>query len=161
MQTWQVWEQLVALSLRNALSPKNVLLQSPKRLGTRTQDGEVRVLNVVPDAIVAVPNTTGSRRIIVDAKYKGHVDRTSTSISNADIYESLAFSRATGIFEVVLVYPRTVDDAPSSHYEVGHAAEFARAVADGVLIRAVELGVCRISERGGLKRFADALAKSL
>jgi|TARA_B100001146_G_C15925814_1_gene324993 hypothetical protein len=77
------------------------------------------------------------------------------------IYESLAFSRATGIFEVVLVYPRTVEDAPSSDYEVGHAAEFARAVADGVLIRAVELGVCRISERRGLKRFADALAKGL
>lgn len=161
MQTWQVWEQLVSLSLRNALLPKNVLLQSPNRLGTRTQDGAVRVLNVVPDAIVTIPNTTGSRRVIVDAKYKGHVDRSSTSISNADIYESLAFSRATGIFEVVLVYPRTVNGAPSSHYEVGHAAEFARAVADGVLIRAVELGVCRISERRGLKRFADALAKSL
>lgn len=161
MQTWQVWEQLVSLSLRNALLPKNVLLQSPKRLGTRTQDGEVRVLNVVPDAIVTIPNTTGSRRVIVDAKYKGHVDSSTTSISNADIYESLAFSRATGIFEVVLVYPRTVDDAPSSHYEVGHAAEFARVTADGVLIRAVELGVCRISERRGLKRFADALAESL
>jgi len=161
MQTWQVWEQLVSLSLRNALLPKYVLLQSPNRLGTRTQDGAVRVLNVVPDAIVTIPNTTGSRRVIVDAKYKGHVDRSSTSISNADIYESLAFSRATGIFEVVLVYPRTVNGAPSSHYEVGHAAEFARAVADGVLIRAVELGVCRISERRGLKRFADALAKSL
>ena len=161
MQTWQVWEQLVSLSLRNALLPKNVLLQSPNRLGTRTQDGAVRVLNVVPDAIVTISNTTGSRRVIVDAKYKGHVDRSSTSISNADIYESLAFSRATGIFEVVLVYPRSVDDAPSSHYEVGHAAEFARAVADGVLIRAVELGVCRISERRGLKRFAEALAKSL
>lgn len=161
MQTWQVWEHLVSLSLRNALLPKNVQLQSSKRLGTRTQDGAVRVLNVVPDAIVTIPNTTGSRRVIVDAKYKGHVDRSSTSISNADIYESLAFSRATGIFEVVLVYPRTVEDAPSSHYEVGRAAEFARAVADGVLIRAVELGVCRISERRGLKHFADALAKSL
>ena len=161
MQTWQVWEQLVSLSLRNALLPKNVLLQPSKRLGTRTQDGAVRVLNVVPDAIVTIPDTAGSRRVIVDAKYKGHVDRSSTSISNADIYEALAFSRATGIFEVVLVYPRTVEGAPSSHDEVGHAAEFARAVADGVVIRAVELGVCRISERRGLKRLADALAHSL
>ncbi len=161
MQTWQAWEQLVSLSLRNALMPKNVLLQSPNRLGTRTQDGVVRVLNVVPDAIATVANTTGSRRVIVDAKYKGHVDRSSKSISNADIYESLAFSRATGIFEVVLVYPRPVEGTPSPRDGVGYAAEFARAVADDVLIRAVELGVCRISERGGLKRFADALANSL
>lgn len=161
MQTWQVWEQLVSLSLRNALLPKNVLLQSPNRLGTRTQDGTVRVLNVVPDAIVTIADIHGSRRIIVDAKYKGHVDRSYTSISNADIYESLAFSRATGVSEVVLVYPRPVEGTSSHKDQVGYAAEFSRAVADGVLIRAVELSVCGISGRRGLKRFADALANSL
>lgn len=161
MQTWQVWEQLVSLSLRNALLPKNVLLQSPNRLGTRTHDGTVRVLNVVPDAIVTIADIHGSRRIIVDAKYKGHVDRSYTSISNADIYEALAFSRATGTSEVVLVYPRPVEGTPSHRDRVGYAAEFSRAVADGVLIRAVELSVCGISGRRGLKRFADALANSL
>lgn len=161
MQTWQVWEQLVSLSLRNALLPKNVLLQSPNRLGTRTQDGSVRVLNVVPDAIVKTGENSGSRHVIVDAKYKGRVDRSTTSISNADIYESLAFSRATGISEVVLVYPMPADRTPSHGAVVGHATEFSRAVADGVLIRAVELSVCGISGRRGLKLFADALANSL
>jgi len=161
MQTWQVWEQLVSLSLRNALLPKNVLLQSPNRLGTRTQGGVVRVLNVVPDAIVTISDNSGSRRVIVDAKYKGHVDRSATLISNADIYESLAFSRATGISEVVLVYPRPLEGTPSHRDKVGHAAEFARAVADDVLIRAVELSVCGISEQRGLQIFANALAKSL
>lgn len=156
MQTWQVWEQLVSLSLRNAFSPKNVLLQSPNKLGMRTQDGVVRALNVVPDAIITT--TAGARRVIVDAKYKGHVDRSYTSISNADIYEALAFSRATGIREVVLVYPRPVEGSLSPSDEVGYAAEFARAVADGVLIRAIELSVCGISGRQGLKRFTDALA---
>lgn len=161
MQTWQVWEQLISLSLRSAFSPKNVQLQSPNKLGTRTQDGAIRTLKVVPDAIVGIPGAAGTRRIIVDAKYKGHVDRSSTSISNADIYESLAFARATGIFEVALVYPRPVEGSVSLSDEVGHAAVFATAIADGVHIRAIELGVCGISGRRGLKRFADALAKSL
>lgn len=161
MQTWQVWEQLISLSLRNAFSPKNVQLQSSNKLGTRTHDSVIRALNVFPDAIVSIAGTAGVRRIIVDAKYKGHVDRSSKSISNADIYESLAFARATGISEVALVYPRPVEGALTSSDEVGSAAEFAGAVADGVQIRAIELGVCGISGQRGLKRFADALAKTL
>jgi 5-methylcytosine-specific restriction enzyme subunit McrC len=161
MQTWQVWEQLVSLSLRNALMPKNVLLQSPSMLGTRTQDGAVRVLNVVPDAIATVADCSGPRRIIVDAKYKGHVDRSATSISNADIYESLAFSRATGISEVVLVYPRPVKEAVHFRDEVGHAAEFSRVEADSILIRAVEVGVRGISGRSGLKNLTEALRRVL
>ena len=93
MQTWQVWEQLVSLSLRNALLPKNVLLQSPNRLGTRTQDGAVRVLNVVPDAIVTISNTTGSRRVIVDAQGNvvDVVSETQAALGNAaDTFEANA-----------------------------------------------------------------------
>ncbi len=89
------------------------------------------------------------------------MDRSSQSISNADIYESLAFARATGISEVALVYPRSVKATLSSSDEVGHAVGFGRVVADGVQIRAFELGVCGISGRRGLKRFSDALAKVL
>lgn len=97
----------------------------------------------------------------MDAKYKGHVERGSTSISNADIYEALAFARATAISEAVLVYPRPIEGLMSGQDEVGHALEFSRVVADGVTIRAIELGVCGISKRNGLKRFAKALADIL
>jgi 5-methylcytosine-specific restriction endonuclease McrBC regulatory subunit McrC len=161
MQTWQVWEQLVSISLRSAFSPKHVLLQSPNKLGTRTQDGTIRTLNVVPDAIVTITNSSGMRQIIVDAKYKGNVEGSYVSISNSDIYEALAFARATGIAEVILVYPKVVGRTPIPSDEVGHAMEFSRVVADGVVIKALEMGVRGISGRRGLKRFTDALERAL
>lgn len=158
MQTWQVWEQLISLSLRSVFPPKSVVLQAQHKLGTRSIGRAVKDLHVYPDAIVSRGGEGDSRKIIVDAKYKGHVERGATAISNADIYEALAFSRATGVSEAVLVYPRPVDGVPSALDEVGHAREFSRVVADGVILRAVELSVCGISRRGGLKRFAEAFA---
>lgn len=161
MQTWQVWEQLVSLSLRSVFPPKSVVLQAQHKLGTRSVGRTAKDLHVYPDAIVSLGAEGGSRKIIVDAKYKGHVERGATAISNADIYEALAFSRATGVSEAVLVYPRPVDGVPSALNEVGHAQEFSRVEADGVILRAVELGVCGISRRSGLKRFAEAFARAL
>ena len=161
MQTWQVWEQLVSLSLRTAFSPKSVEVQPQYRLGTRTRSGTVKDLHVYPDALVSLDSAEQRRKIIVDAKYKGHVERATTTISNADIYEALAFARATGISEVVLAYPRPINGPPSPKHEVGHAHEFSRVLADGVIIRAIELGVCGISGRRGLSRFSDALARIL
>lgn len=161
MQTWQVWEQLISLSLRSAHPPKSVIIQPQHRLGTRSVGGALRDLHVYPDAIISLNGSTETRRIIVDAKYKGHVERGSTSISSADIYEALAFARATAISEAVLVYPRPIEGLMSGQDEVGHALEFSRVVADGVTIRAIELGVCGISKRNGLKRFAKALADIL
>ena len=161
MQTWQVWEQLIALSLRSAHPPKSVMIQPPHRLGTRTVGDAVKDLHVYPDAIVTLNGSHEPRKIIVDAKYKGHVERGSTAISNADIYEALAFARATGISEAVLVYPRPIEGLMSALDEVGHAQEFSRVVAGGVTIRAIELGVCGISKRNGLRRFTEALASIL
>lgn len=161
MQTWQVWEQLISLSLRSVFPPKSVVLQAQHKLGTRSDGRAVKDLHVYPDAIVSLGGEGDSRKIIVDAKYKGHVERGTTAISNADIYEALAFSRATGVSEAVLVYPRPVDGVPTALDEVGHAQEFSRVVADGVILRAVELGVCGISRRSGLKRFAEAFAGAL
>lgn len=161
MQTWQVWEQLVSLSLRSAIPPKDVLLKPEHKLGTRSQSGSIRDLNVIPDAIVSLTSSDGNRRVIVDAKYKGHIDRSATTVENADIYEALAFARATGIADVALVYPRTVDGPLLPADEVGSAFEFSRVQAGGVVIRAIELGVCGISGRRGLKRFAGALVRLL
>ena len=161
MKTWQVWEQLVSLSLRTAFPTKSVELQPQHRLGTRTQAGKAKDLHVYPDAIVSLGTVEHPRKIIVDAKYKGHMERSATVVSNADIYEALAFARATEIVEVVLAYPRPVDGPPSSKHKVGHAFEFSRVLADGVHIRAIELGVCGISGRRGFKTFSDALAKVL
>lgn len=36
MQTWQVWEQLISLSLRSVFPPRSVVLQAQHKLGTRS-----------------------------------------------------------------------------------------------------------------------------
>ena len=158
MQTWQAWEHLVSLSLRIAFGVRNVSLQPHFSIGTRRHGSVATTLGVRPDALVRISSDVGVRRILVDAKYRGHVERSSFTVSNADIYEALAFSRATSIEEVVLAYPRRAEREPTPAVEVGSVREFCRIQVDDVLIRACELGVCGISRRGGFIKFVRALS---
>lgn len=161
MQTWQVWEHLVTMSLRSGLGGHSVSAQSGRVLGKRYAGGTLTDLNVYPDVVAKVHAKEGTRQVIVDAKYKGNVERGYLSVSNADIYEALAFSRATAIKDVILVYPCIAAEASDSAKMVGHVAEFSRINVDDVTIRAIELGVCGISQRGGLKQFSAAICASL
>lgn len=156
MQTWQVWEHLVTISARSGLSPKNVSVQSRHNLGKRYSNGSASDLNVYPDLEAKWSVDGEARRAIIDAKYKGSVERGALTVSSADIYEALAFSRATGIKDVILAYP-CIPKPSLVGARVGDAAEFSKIVVEDITIRAVELGVCGISQRGGLKKFAAAL----
>lgn len=156
MQTWQVWEHLVTISLRSAFGGKSVLAQRGHKLGNRFSTAGTTSIDVFPDISLTTHADGGSRCVLVDAKYKGRIDKGRTSISNADIYEALAFSRATAIKEVILVYPCSTRDISELPQKVGYANEFSRITVDDILIRAVEMGVCGISQRGGLRQFSEA-----
>jgi|TARA_R110002049_G_scaffold12487_5_gene55840 5-methylcytosine-specific restriction enzyme subunit McrC len=161
MQTWQVWEHLVTISVRSALGGKNVSAQSGRVLGKRYTGSNSTDLNVYPDVIATIHSEEGTRQVIIDAKYKGHIERGRLSVSNADIYEALAFARAASIKDVVLAYPCIAAEVSASNKEVGHVAEFSRIDVEGVTIRAIELGVCGISQRGGLKKFCSAICAAI
>lgn len=161
MTTWQVWEHLISIGLRSGLGGKNISVQTKHQLGTRNSGGKSTALNVYPDVIAQIREPAGVRNVIIDAKYKGHVERGTKTVSNADIYEALAFSRATSVKDVVLAYPRTLDMANPETCAVGNATEFSNITVDDIQIRAVELGVCGISKRGGMKNFVTALSKFL
>jgi len=161
MQTWQVWEHLVTISVRSALGGKNVSAQSGRVLGKRYTGSNLTDLNVYPDVIATIHSEEGTRQVIIDAKYKGHIERGRLSVSNADIYEALAFARAASIKDVVLAYPCIAAEVSASNKEVGHVAEFSRIDVEGVTIRAIELGVCGISQRGGLKKFCSAICAAV
>lgn len=161
MRTWQVWEHLISIGLRSGLGGKNVSVQAKHQLGIRSSGGKSAKLNVYPDVLVQIRTATGIRDVIVDAKYKGHVGRGTMAVSNADIYEALAFSRATSIKDVVLAYPKNFDPRNPDTCAVGNATEFSNVTVDDVTIRAIEFGVCGISKRGGLKRFVTALSKCI
>ena len=154
VRTWQVWEFLVMASLRSAFGAANVRAQAGHELGRRKTGTSDVSLQVFPDNIVAI----GPRRLLVDAKYKGNVERDATAVSNADIYEALAFCRSTGINDVVLAYPRRVlGPGLTAQDMAGAFNEFSVVTIGAVVIRAVELGVCGISQRDGLRRFKAGL----
>lgn len=158
MTTWQVWEHLISIGLRSGLGGKNITVQAKHQLGFRQSDGKSTALNVFPDVLARIREAESERNVVIDAKYKGHIERGAKTVSNADIYEALAFSRATSVKDVVLAYPRTFDALKPNSCQVGNAIEFSNVVVDDVRIRAVELGVCGISKRGGLKKFVAALS---
>ncbi len=161
MRTWQIWEALVSLSLRLGFGASRISIQSQHRLGTRYSNGRASSLNVVPDCVLSIVTDSGTRYALVDAKYKGNVNRGALTISNADIYEALAFSHATGVKDIVLVYPTMVEGVQSSQERAGHAAEFTRIRIGDTEIRGVEAGVCGISKSGGLRRFVSALRSEI
>jgi len=162
MTTWQVWEHLISIALRSGVGGKNISIQSGHQLGMRTKGTETSPLTVYPDAIVSLRETSGIRKVIIDAKYKGHVERRGAQfVSNSDIYEALAFSRATAVKDVVLAYPKTIDLSNLEGCTVGEATEFSNITVDDVRIRAFELGVRGISKRGGLKKFVSALSSAI
>ena len=158
VQTWQAWEHLISFALRSAFGAKNVSLQSRHVLGTRETGGVQSMLNVFPDGVLSIQSPSGERKVLVDAKYKGNIERAALSVSNADIYEALAFSRATGIKEIVLLYPRRIDGPVSTSEEAGSAKGFSSVNIDDVVIGAVELGVCGISKKRGLNKFVEAVS---
>ena len=157
VKTWQIWEDLVSWGLRLGFGAKQLSLQRRYRLGSRCVAGRESAVNVRPDAVLNLDAGSRGRLVIVDSKYKGNVDRLDRSVATSDIYEALAFSRATGIGKVTLVYPMMVGTKQSVPARVGHASTIASICMDDTQVRAIEVGVCGISRTGGLGRFARSL----
>lgn len=155
VDTWRVWEDLVAVAARLGFGRNTVVHQRGYPLGTRTKisSGAVSKLSVYPDCVI---EPDGARsRMLLDAKYKGHVEKGQLRISEADIYEALAFSKATGCNFVVLAYPAQPGGALQP---VGTCMVFEKAVVDAVQIVGVQIESRLISKTGALKVFADNMA---
>lgn len=151
VDTWRVWEDLLTVAARLGFGRNAVVPQRGYPLGTKTKisTGAVSKLSVYPDCVIEPDNTRP--RILLDAKYKGHVERGQLRISEADIYEALAFSKATGCNLVALVYPAQPADAPR---HVGTCTVFEKAVVDAVQIVGIQIESRLISKTGALRVFA-------
>ena len=156
LKTWQAWEALVTLALRMSFGAGNVASQSSSELGRRMAlGGKDEAIVVRPDNAVR----TGGRSILVDAKYKGNVEAGQATISNADVYEALAFAQATGVQDVVLAYPRRITGAGTAAADVaGGFHAFSTVRVGDVAIHGVEFGVRGISQAHGLRTFAKAFS---
>lgn len=155
VDTWRVWEDLLTVAARLGFRRSAVLPQKGFPLGTRTKisTGAVSKLSVYPDCVI---ESDGTRpRMLLDAKYKGHVEKGQLRVSESDIYEALAFSRATGCNLVALAYPAQPGNSPQP---VGSCTVFEKAVVDAVQIVGIQIESRLISKTGALRTFAANMA---
>lgn len=153
--TWRVWEDLLTVASRLGFGRAAVVPQKGFGLGTRTKirTGTVSKLAVFPDCVI---ESDGIRpRMLLDAKYKGHVEKGQLRISEADIYEALAFARASTCNLVVLAYPALPGD---TQHAVGTCTVFEKVSADAVQIVGVQVESRLISKTGALKAFSVGFA---
>lgn len=158
VDTWRVWEDLLTVAARLGFGRNAVVPQQGYPLGTKTKisTGVVRKISVYPDCVI---ESDGIRpRMLLDAKYKGHVEKGQLRISEADIYEALAFSKATGCNLVVLAYPAQPGADP---HPVGTCTVFERAVVDALQIVGIHIESRQISKTGALRTFAANLARGV
>jgi hypothetical protein len=156
VSTWRVWEDLITVSARLGFGRSAVSPQKGFPLGTKHKvslGNQRSTVSVFPDCVI---DSDGARpRMLLDAKYKGHVERGSLRIAEADVYEAFAFSKATGCERVLLAYPAL----PSSgRYPVGACSVFERVAIDNVQIVGVQIETRSISKTGALRVFSSALA---
>lgn len=155
VDTWRVWEDLMTVGARLGFGRNVVVPQRGYSLGTKTKisTGVVSRLSVYPDCAI---ESDGVRpRMLLDAKYKGHVEKGQLRISEADTYEALAFSKAAGCNLVGLVYPAQPGDVKQP---VGTCTVFEKVVVDSVQIVGIQVESRLISKAGALRVFAKNMA---
>ena len=158
VDTWRVWEDLLTVAARLGFGRSAVVPQRGHPLGTKTKisTGVVSKLSVYPDCMI---EADGIRpRMLLDAKYKGHVEKGQIRIAESDIYEALAFARATNCNNVVLGYPASPGDKPKP---VGTCVMFEKVQVDAVQIIGVQIESRLISKVGALRMFAANMVGGL
>lgn len=158
VNTWRVWEDLLTVAARLGFGRSAVVPQQGYPLGTkiRMRTGALSKLSVYPDSVIEQDGTRP--RMLLDAKYKGHVEKGQLRISETDIYEALAFSKATGCNLVALAYPAQPGAVPQP---VGACMVFEKVVVDSVQIVGIQIETRLISRAGALRAFAANMAAGL
>lgn len=154
VSTWRVWEDLLTVASRLGFGRAVVIPQKGFQLGNRTRvsTGAMSKLLVYPDCVI---ESDGVRpRTLLDAKYKGHVEKGQLRVSEADIYEALAFARATACDRVLLAYPALPSDKPQP---VGTCTVFEKAQVGAVQVVGIQIESRLISKVGALRTFAANL----
>lgn len=156
VKTHVTWERLTRQLCTSVFAGSSVS-KATYDLGIRRKPGAKEgALTVTPDVTVDMGNDA---MLLFDAKYKPGGQHGAVTISNADIYESLAFMEATRCDEIGLIYP--------SHEHVDATRQLLvteTIKVGGKTIRAMLLGVTGISRPQGwsllVKSFRQAYDKS-
>jgi len=153
--TWQTWEHLLMIAARFGYGRNVVHAQREHKLGTRQRPTftEASPFNVLPDLLI-----TAESRFILDAKYKTNSEKGKLRISESDVYEALAFSKATECESVVLAYPALPGKV---QLPLGDVRLFERIDIEQTRIYGVQIEVRGISRKGGLTAFSKEMRSGL
>lgn len=152
ISTWKAWEDTMLHSLRTGMSNLVISEQKKFRLGTRNEHN----MNVYPDIVVSNKNGT-SVILVVDSKYKTRIDGRKSRIVESDVYESLAFMKATNCSSTVLLYPMR---GGLSERRTGSISVFEEVKVGSTRVIGVEVDCRGISETG-FASFAAKLAHGI
>lgn len=158
VSTWQVWEDLLAIASRIGFGRSIVSLQKGFVLGSRTKPFSPKpsAFSVFPDCVIDADG--GRPRFLLDAKYKGNIERGTLRIAEADLYEAMAFAKAADCSHVALAYPAFPISPPEPP---GSCLVFEQVEVETVRIFGVQVEVRGISKSGALKGFANVLSSGL
>jgi hypothetical protein len=154
IDSWRCWESLIGIILSKNKSMFEIKTQKKFKLGTRNSIS-ITDANVQPDFIVKTHGES-EKTFLVDAKYKNNAKANRNRISESDIYESIAFMRASKCHQTILVYPGREDSSRSGYLKVFETVD----VGDLTII-GVELSILGISQRGALNEISTRFASSL
>lgn len=149
LRTAKAWEDLLGIAARLSSGSRRVNTGKRYKLGLRNGED----FHTKPDLVIE-----GSSLLVVDAKYKTRLDRT-LSIEASDVYEGLAFLRATGGRRLILAYPADAHTTP--RVEVGTCTPFERLQIDDCEILGVRVEVRGISRPAALHEFSRTLGTFL
>lgn len=152
LSTWSAWEHLCEEVLRRALPDYQVHGQRRWILGHR-ESGTAAVY-IKPDIS---PMSGGAVSFLLDAKYKTRLDR-SLRIGAADLYESLAFLRATKAAKMFLLYPSL--DSPEI-LPLGAWRRFDEIKVGELAVEGIEIQVQGLAQYGGFGALVGGAREAL
>jgi 5-methylcytosine-specific restriction enzyme subunit McrC len=161
LNTWKIWEDLLTVALRLGIGSSKIGAQRSIALGLRSSFNQsstlvTRTAWVTPDVAITI---SGGTKLLIDAKYKGRSNERKGRVSEADLYEALAFASAAGVQQVVLLYPAVPrNDKP---VETGKTEIFERIAVKDIVIFGMEVDVRGVSQSGSMHAFARNLALSV
>jgi len=148
IRTADAWETLVFEALRLGSGASSVA-KTTYLLGRhwRGRDAEV-----TPDVTLTPPG--GEHLLLIDAKYKTASDK-GARVASADLYEALAFMRASDTSTTLLVYPGTPRNSTGVP---GAFSVFDRISVGQRNVYAATVEISGLSRRSGMRELSNGLA---
>ena len=145
--TWQIWERILNMAIRVGEPTLTVVGQKPFPFGS-CQTATEQQLHVYPDISTIRPET-GEPVYLVDAKYKRLSLYNNREADRSDIYEALAFCRASGCNTLFLAYPCETGMADDMRIRLIETYRI-----DGNTIYIIQIPVHGLATPGGLRNFS-------